>query len=187
MRVRITYTGQLDPCGGTTYGEVEDYTINLIGPNYWTGVFNHYWHKNANWSAGHIPTEDEDVYLTNAGYQPVYVDNYPGFTNEACYNLNIQAGGSLQVWDMTTQCQWRYEHQRSLSMTDATGVINIKGTGTIGSVQPDSLQDPAGLFSMEVPTTNIAPAKPSIFSKSTKLQEALSGLSNDIICGLCCL
>jgi RHS repeat-associated protein len=29
MRVRITYTGALEPCGTTTYGEVEDYTINV--------------------------------------------------------------------------------------------------------------------------------------------------------------
>lgn len=30
MRVRITYTGIVDPCGVTTYGEVEDYTIQVI-------------------------------------------------------------------------------------------------------------------------------------------------------------
>ena len=29
MRVRIMYTGTLDPCGTTTYGEVEDYTITV--------------------------------------------------------------------------------------------------------------------------------------------------------------
>ncbi|MCD4818101.1 MAG: hypothetical protein K8S23_05380, partial [Candidatus Cloacimonetes bacterium] len=31
MRVRITYTGAVDPCGTTQYGEVEDYTINIGG------------------------------------------------------------------------------------------------------------------------------------------------------------
>jgi hypothetical protein len=30
MRVRITYTGLVDPCGFATYGEVEDYTVNII-------------------------------------------------------------------------------------------------------------------------------------------------------------
>jgi hypothetical protein len=30
MRIRITWTGIVDPCGITTYGEVEDYTINVL-------------------------------------------------------------------------------------------------------------------------------------------------------------
>ncbi|MFH1319613.1 MAG: GEVED domain-containing protein [Bacteroidota bacterium] len=30
MRVRIMYTGTLSSCGATTYGEVEDYTVNVV-------------------------------------------------------------------------------------------------------------------------------------------------------------
>lgn len=126
MRIRITYTGSVDPCGANTYGEVEDYSINLLGPNYWVGGFNHYWHQAANWSAGHIPIEDEDVVINNTGYQPVYVDNYPGFPNEACYNLNIGTGASVQVWDMALNVNGNMVINGALAMTDATGVINVK-------------------------------------------------------------
>jgi hypothetical protein len=31
LRVRITYTGSVDPCGTTTYGEVEDYSVFVLG------------------------------------------------------------------------------------------------------------------------------------------------------------
>ncbi len=33
MRIRITYTGNVDPCGTTQYGEVEDYSINIAWLN----------------------------------------------------------------------------------------------------------------------------------------------------------
>jgi hypothetical protein len=31
LRVRITYIGDVDPCGTTTYGEVEDYSVFVLG------------------------------------------------------------------------------------------------------------------------------------------------------------
>ena len=127
MRIRITYTDPLDPCGFNSFGEVEDYTINLIGPNYWVGGFNNYWHQALNWSAGHIPTEDEDVIINNTGFQPVYIDDYPGFTNEACHNFNIGSGAQVQVWDMILNVNGSMNIDGALSMTDATGVINVKG------------------------------------------------------------
>ena len=32
MRVRITYTGTISPCGSSSYGETEDYTVNIVPP-----------------------------------------------------------------------------------------------------------------------------------------------------------
>jgi hypothetical protein len=32
LRVRMIYTGTISPCGSSTYGEVEDYTVNLVPP-----------------------------------------------------------------------------------------------------------------------------------------------------------
>ncbi|MFZ4523012.1 MAG: GEVED domain-containing protein [Bacteroidales bacterium] len=132
MRIRITYTGALSACGDTQYGEVEDYTVNVTtpAPNYWTGAFNHYWHNAANWSLGHIPTAVEDVYITNAGYQPVYVDVYAGTPAEESKVLTVQAGGALQVWGMTLNVNSDLNIYGSLTMTNAAGIINVTGNWT---------------------------------------------------------
>ncbi|MEZ5196842.1 MAG: GEVED domain-containing protein [Bacteroidales bacterium] len=69
LRIRIKYTSGLDPCGTTTYGEVEDYSFELTAkvPNEWTGASNSYWNQAGNWSLGHKPTPDENVLLTMLG------------------------------------------------------------------------------------------------------------------------
>jgi len=132
MRVRITYNETPNPCGTASFGEVEDYTIILNGPNYWVGGYNNYWHQALNWSLGHIPLADEDVYITNAGYQPVYVDTYPGVPAEECKTLTIQSGGTLQVWGMTLNVNGNLTINTggSLTMTNAAGIINLTGNWT---------------------------------------------------------
>ncbi|MEI7981335.1 MAG: GEVED domain-containing protein [Bacteroidota bacterium] len=125
MRIRIAYTGGLDPCGTYTYGEVEDYTINVTAkaPNYWTGTFNHYWHNASNWSLGHIPVADENAVITNAGYQPVLLSIF----DDPCLDLTIQTGGTLQVMEKTITINGNLSITGTLGLTDPSGVINCLG------------------------------------------------------------
>ncbi|MFZ4523013.1 MAG: GEVED domain-containing protein [Bacteroidales bacterium] len=129
MRVRLTYTGVVDPCGTTTFGEVEDYTINVTAalPNYWVGGFNHYWHQAANWSLGHIPTIDEPVYVNNNGYQPVYVDDYPLIAKEECKSLSIGTGAQLEIQNQELAISNDLTINGQLGLTDPAGVIRSLG------------------------------------------------------------
>ncbi len=94
MRIRITYTGDLLPCGVTSFGEVEDYTIHITDPvpNYWTGNSNNYWGNPNNWSLLHAPEADEVAIVPNVN-QPCIVD----YNEKECGSLEIQAGAEVIV------------------------------------------------------------------------------------------
>ncbi|MCD4769645.1 MAG: hypothetical protein K8R35_05705, partial [Bacteroidales bacterium] len=93
MRIRITYTGAVDPCGTTQYGEVEDYTITIgpSAPNYWIGTLSIDWHNEGNWSLNSVPTQDGDVYIpSGTPYEPTIQSG-----NAYALDLTITGGAEL--------------------------------------------------------------------------------------------
>jgi hypothetical protein len=125
LRIRIKYTSGLDPCGTTTYGEVEDYSFELTPKvaNEWTGASNSYWNQAANWSLGHKPTPDENVIINNVGYQPPII----AFTDEECNNLTINTGAGVYVMGNTLTTNGNMTIFGQLSMVDDNGGIICHG------------------------------------------------------------
>jgi len=92
MRIRITWTGAVSPCGTTTYGEVEDYRIYVASPgiNYWTGRISNNWHTPGNWSLNSVPNSSQDAYILSLnGRDPVISEPAD------CKNLAVASGHSL--------------------------------------------------------------------------------------------
>lgn len=67
MRVRLTYTGSVSSCGGTSFGEVEDYTITVTGGVVGGGKITGYKFDDVDgdsvWDAGEPGLEGWEIYL----------------------------------------------------------------------------------------------------------------------------
>ena len=129
MRIRITWNTTPDPCDVTTYGEVEDYTINVTSAiaNVWDGSFNHYWHNANNWSLNRIPIAIDPVEIPNVGLQPVYVDDYPSIPYEECASLLLESGATLNFYDMELKVHADVDVYGEVGMDQDNAIFTIEG------------------------------------------------------------
>ena len=102
MRVSMKYLGIPTSCESFIYGEVEDYTINIICPTItWTGNTSSDWNTGGNWSCGEVPTISTDVLIPaipTGGRFPVlstFID--PAYPEGYVKNIVFESGTTLII------------------------------------------------------------------------------------------
>jgi PKD repeat protein len=95
MRIRIMYGTPLNPCGSTTYGEVEDYGVYVSTPGLWKGGIagsETDCNTPGNWDDGMVPCSNTDVTIPdNSFYDPEASGSF------TCQDIEIKDGATLTV------------------------------------------------------------------------------------------
>ncbi len=96
MRIRIVHTTQYSPCGNSTYGEVEDYAIEVMPEeNVWIGTTGD-WNTETNWTKGSVPNMSYNVTIPaspSGGNFPVIPAGYTA----KCNKIKLQNGATITV------------------------------------------------------------------------------------------
>jgi len=148
MRIRIDYDTPPLPCGIATWGEVEDYTINVTPkvPAIWTGAFDENWHNADNWSTPSIPDATTDVIIP-ATTTKCWVWAGPAF----CKNITIEYGSgyTLRIWDQYLDISGNMNIYGQLLMDHEDGSIDAHGdiiweSGSSASIQANTIIELSG-------------------------------------------
>lgn len=137
MRIRLSYTYGVDPCGVSNYGEVEDYTINITGvAGSWAGTVSSDWFNGANWDDGNVPTSTVSVNIpAGTPYSPVI-----GAGNAYCGSLYLQSGASLtQNTGSYFYCYGTFD--AGFGTFTMNGLSYLYFTGSTNTVWWDDYQD----------------------------------------------
>ncbi len=100
MRVRLKYsnTNCGYSCGHTSYGEVEDYTVDVqAAPITWTGSTSSDWATSTNWSGVSVPSATDNVIIPETPIGGVFPIIGVVTTDATCNNLTLENGATLEV------------------------------------------------------------------------------------------
>ncbi|MBI1228453.1 MAG: T9SS type A sorting domain-containing protein [Bacteroidetes bacterium] len=145
LRVRLHYTPSgpnYSACGNSTYGQVEDYSINIVTATapekYWIGGTAD-WNVSTNWNPNGIPVSTDEVTL-NSGSPTIP----SGVNAEAKFvvlnngaDLTLASGSTLTVQGGTGN---------GISLNNAGSVLNNSGAITINGAGLDLIGGSAGQF-----------------------------------------
>lgn len=131
MRLRAKYwpPGCGSPCGATSNGEVEDYSVFVAaGDVTWTGTTSTDWATATNWSNGLVPNGSFNVTIPTSPTGGVFPVIASSTTDAACNALTISSGASLTI-------NGHLQVDSTLSNSNGTsGIIIGSASGYDGSI-----------------------------------------------------
>ena len=142
MRIMSNFSSSGASCTSFTYGEVEDYGLNIDYVYNWAGTLSTAWELKDNWTYGASPTSDKSIIVPDVTNQPVIT------TDVTITDLTIDASADLTI---------------SSNFLTVTGATDINGTMNIGNgtVNAD------GVFDATTGTIDMTNANANLVLSST--------------------